>query len=222
MSERGGNDNYMKHIILSMVFIFISLISFSQQMNPAKAGKLISSAIKDGVYFSFDDVKSNQPNLLLENLFKSYYDTSFTLSQWANTANLYYIDKKGNRKSLNRDSIWGYSENGIPFICINGFFHKINTIGAISVFTEFYPVIRDPLSIVVTDVMGTTADRILDFQNGRVGDYDLDNFNFILIRDEELFKEFNEIKKNKAKRKKMYSYLEKYNERHPMYSDENL
>ncbi|MFI5218564.1 MAG: hypothetical protein ACHQNT_03665 [Bacteroidia bacterium] len=186
-------------------------------MNPAKAGKIIVPFLKDGVYFTFDDVKKNKPNLLHENLFKSYYDTIFTISHWSNTMNLYYKNEEGKRISLSRDSIWGYCENGIPYICIGGYFHKVNTLGSISVFTEFYPVLRDPMPIVVTDVKGSAVDRLLDFENGRIGDYDLDNFNFILMRDEPLFKEFNSIKKLKSKKKKMYSYLEKYNERHPLF-----
>lgn len=202
---------------LKIIFIFISTLSIAQQKNSAKTNKHTVTAINDGVYFSFEDVKNNKPNLLLKNLFKSYYDSSFTISQWANTPSLYYLDQSTNRVSLNRDSIWGYCENGIPYICINRYFHKINTVGSICLFTEFHPVIKDPLSIVVTDVKGNSVDRILDFENGQVGDYTLDNFNFILMRDEVLFNEFNAIKKLKAKRKKMYSYLERYNERHPIF-----
>ena len=104
-----------------------------------------------------------------------------------------------------------------PYIMMNGLFHKVSTVGTISVFTEFFPLIRDPLALVITDVKGTAVDRLLDFENGRVGNYDLDNFNFILMRDDTLFKEFNAEKNLKVKKKKMYSYLEKYNQRHPLF-----
>lgn len=219
-----GNYRGSKCFLFFKIFIFFYVLfflqcsfSFSQQMNPAKAAKIDNPSVKDGIYFTFEDVKKNKPNLVKENLFKSYYDTIFTISQWSNTFNLYYKNNEGMRIGLNRDSVWGYCENGIPYICIGGYFHKVSTLGSISVFTEFYPVIRDPLPIAITDVKGTAIDRILDFKNGRTGDYDLDNLNFILMRDEPLFKEFNSIKKLKSKKKKMYSYLEKYNERHPLF-----
>jgi hypothetical protein len=186
-------------------------------MSPVKVGKTVAPVIKAGVYFSFENVKKNQPDLLLKDLFKSYYDSSFTISQWANTTNLYYIDKSGSRKSLNRDSIWGYCDSGTPYICLNQYFHKISMVGMISLFIEFYPVIRDPLSLVVTETKGTSAERMLDFENGKIGDYTVDNFLSILVRDEELYKTYMALKNDKAKRKKMYSYIEKYNERHPIF-----
>ena len=197
--------------------LFYSAICFAQK----NSGKIVkpASEIRDGIYFSFEHLKKNEPDLLQENLFKSLYDSTFSLWQWSNTTNLYFIDKDGSRKSLNRDSIWGFSENGTPYICLKQRFHKMNTVGAISLFIEFYPVIRDPLSLVVTDSKGTSTERIFDFQNGSVTDYSLQNLNTIFSRDEELSKEFNSIKKEKTKKKKAYSFLEKYNNRHPLFSN---
>jgi hypothetical protein len=200
-----------------LFILFYSAACFAQQKNPAKAGKPVISEIKDGVYFTFDQLKKNEPDLLPRDLFKSQYDSTFSLWQWSNTTHLYYIDKDGQRKSLSRDSIWGFSEGGTPYICLNQRFHKINTVGSISLFIEFYPTIRDPLSIVITDSKGTSAERILDFQNGTVGNYSLEFFSAILSRDEELFNEFNAIKKEKTKRKKTYNFLERYNNRHPIF-----
>ena len=205
-------------------FLFLlSLIgcvqSYSQQTNAAKAGKPAAPVIRDGVYFSFESIEKNQPDLLLKDLFKSYYDSSFTISQWANTQNLYYNDKSGNRQSLNRDSVWGYCDRGTPYICLNKYFHKISTVGMISLFLEFYPLIRDPLSIVRTDSRGTSEERILDFETGKVGSYSIEYFIPILQRDEELNQSFMALKKDKAKRKKMYSYIEKYNEKHPLFDE---
>ncbi|MEO5570556.1 MAG: hypothetical protein ABIT08_07755 [Bacteroidia bacterium] len=210
--------NYKK-IYFSVFILFFSAACFSQQKNPAKAGNPVMPIIKDGVYFTFEDIKKNQPNLVLENLYKSMYDSTFTLWQWAHTANLYYIDKSGTRKALNRDSIWGFSEDGTPYICLNQFFHKINTVGSISLFIEFYPLIRDPLSLVLTDSKGNSEERILDFENGNTGSYELTYFNSILVRDSALYNQFNAIKKERTKRKKMYVFLEKYNEIHPMFKN---
>ena len=208
--------NYKTKSLL-VIILFFSFSCLAQKKNSDKIGKQLSSEIKDGVYFSFENVKKNQPDLLPENLFKSLYGSTFSLWQWSNTTNLYYIDKYNMKQSLNRDSIWGFSDAGTPYICINRKFHRIQTVGSISLFNESYPIIKDPLSIVVTDAKGTSADRIFDFETGKVIDYSLENFSLILARDQELFNEFNAIKKEKSKRKKAYVYLEKYNSRHPMF-----
>jgi hypothetical protein len=207
--------NYKKNCLIAVI-LFYSVACFAQQKNSVKLVKPVSE-IKDGVYFSFDHLKKNQPDLLPENLFKSLYDSTFSLWQWSNTANLYYVDNNGQRKSLDRDSIWGFSEGGTPYICLKQRFHKMNTVGSISLFIEFYPINRDPLSLVVTDSKGTSTERMLNFKDGKVSDYTLENFSLILSADEELFTEFNAIKKEKTKRKKTYAFLEKYNNKHPMF-----
>src|SRR5258705_12598855 len=117
-----------------LFILFYSSVCFAQQKNPAKVGKPVISEIKDGVYFTFESIKKNQPDLLPEDLFKSYYDSTFSIWQWSNTTNLYYKDKNGGRKSLSRDSIWGFSEGGTPYICLHQLFHKISTVGSISLF----------------------------------------------------------------------------------------
>ncbi len=184
--------------------------------HPAKAPPLESGKLQDGVYLSHAEARLNTPSLFLNDLFKSYYDSVFTIYQWARTKKLYYHDTNGRRTSLGRDSIWGFSEDGQVYLCFNGYFHKVTLFGAFCLFREYYPTQRDPLSIVVTDKRGEIRDRIYDFENGRVGDYDMDNVATLLMRDEALFTEFNEITNLKVKRRKMFSFIERYNERHPV------
>lgn len=198
-----------KKTVLLLLLITITNICVGQH----------TSQLKDGVYFSFQDVKNNTPNLTLKDLFKSYYDTTFTIKQWAASSELYYKDRNGARQHLSYDSLWGYSEAGVPFIALTHRFHRISTVGSISLFREFYPVVREGMTPVVTDVKGTSTDRILDFETGEIKEYSLENFSTLLMRDEELYKEFSKIEKPKAKRKKAYVYLEKYNEKHPMFKN---
>jgi len=209
----------MKYKTKSLILLILicSVSCFAQKKNSGKIAKQVASEIKDGVYFSFESLKNNLPDLLPEDLFKSYYDSTFSLWQWSNSTNLYYIDKNAKKQSLSRDSIWGFSEDGTPYICLNSRFHKIQTVGSISLFNESYPMVRDPLSPVMTDAKATSIDRILDFENGTIANYSLEYFSIILSRDPDLYAEFNAIKKEKTKRKKTYSYLEKYNNRHPMF-----
>jgi hypothetical protein len=57
---------------------------------------------------------------------------------------------------------------------------------------------------------------VLDMQTGKVFDFILPNMEELYKRDEALYKEFMELKKGK-RRKMMFFYLRKYNEKHALY-----
>lgn len=177
------------------------------------------SEIQDGVYFSFAEIRQNKPSITKEQLIKSYYDQAeFTLSQWAGTENLFYLDAEGVKRKVKRDSLWGYVEEGTPFIFLNGRFHKFSTIGSISVFTESYPTIQKTVAPVLTDVRSGTYQRLFDFSTGQIGDYDVTNVNMVLAKDTTLFNDFQDLKNMKTKRKKMYKYIERYNDKHELFT----
>jgi hypothetical protein len=57
---------------------------------------------------------------------------------------------------------------------------------------------------------------ILDFNTGKVMDYDYKNLEMILMRDPELHDEFSNLRKRKKKQLK-FLYIRKFNERNPLY-----
>jgi hypothetical protein len=176
------------------------------------------SEIKDGVYFTLAELQKNKPSITKEQLFKSYYDkTDFTLSQWANTQSLYFTTGDSIRRKVNRDSLWGYVENGTPFIFLNGKFHKFSTIGSISIFTESYPSMTVGMAPVVTDAKTGVFIRMFDFTTGEMNDYSYENASHAIAKDEELFEEFKALKTLKAKKKKVYKFIERYNEKHGLF-----
>ena len=171
------------------------------------------SEIKDGVYFTLLELQRNSPSITKRKLFKSYYDKSdFTLSQWAATQSLYYLMDDSAKHKVNRDSLWGYVENGTPFIYLNGRFHKFSTIGAISIFTESYPTMQVGMAPVVTDAKTGVFTRLFDMATGEMSDYTLENVSRLIAKDEELNNEFK-LLKSKAKKKKAYRFVERFNER---------
>lgn len=176
------------------------------------------SGINDGVYFTLSELQRNRPSITKEQLFKSFYNKSdFSLSQWANTQNLYFNDSEGLRRKVNRDSLWGYVENGTPFIFLNGKFHKFSTIGAISIFTESYPTMMVGMAPVVTDAKTGVFVRMFDFTSGEMKDYNLENASLAIARDEKLFEELKSLKTQKAKKKKIYKFIERYNDKHLLF-----
>ena len=212
------------YIVGFILFVFFSTHAFCQ---PAHATtdtvktntEARFSEISDGVYFTLAELQKNQPTITREQLFKSYYDKAdFTLSQWATTQSLYYTDKDSVRRKVNRDSLWGYVENGTPFIFLNGKFHKFSTIGSISIFTESYPNMQVGMAPVVTDAKTGVFVRLFDFTTGEMKDYNLENASVAIAKDDELFEEFKALKTLKVKKKKIYKFIERYNDKHLLFN----
>jgi hypothetical protein len=56
---------------------------------------------------------------------------------------------------------------------------------------------------------------ILDFDSGKIFDYDIDNLEALFIRDPELHDEYMELSKKKRQQLK-FLYIRKFNERNPL------
>jgi hypothetical protein len=100
---------------------------------------------------------------------------------------------------------------------MNRYFHKVMLFGSICVFREFYQTISDPIRLVITDKKGQANDRLYDFETGRAAAFDLANTASLLLRDEVLYIEFDALPARERK-KKLYKYVEKYNERNPVFA----
>ncbi len=197
---------------MRMPIVIFFLVTLMSGLNGISA-QTPNSLIKDGVYLSFDEVRENCPSIVRSQLFRSYYDTVFSILQWSRTASLYYFDSLNRKMSLNRDAIVLFAENGTVYIQQNGVFHRAQLFGPITIFTEVYPQIPNPMVLAVTELKVSARDRLLDVEGEKVYDYSLNDFMQILKRDSELYREFSAIRSTKKKRKLMYRYIEKYNER---------
>lgn len=204
--------------MLSLILSVSLLSATAQTQSDADYSKRSNnfSPVKDGVYYSFSELKDNKPSLEKEQLIKSYDQTvEFTLSQWATSENLFYLDAQNIKRKVNRDSLWGYVENGTPYIYLNNKFHKFSTIGTISIFTESYPTVQT-MAPVLTDYKSGSYQRLFDFKTGQIADYDADNVAMMIAQDQKMFSDFNELKNLKTKRKKMYRFIEKYNDQYQL------
>ncbi len=204
---------------LLIFFIGLSTIaSFARQPGVLIPG---DNYPPEGVYFSFSAFRNGKPDLLKSQLIKSINGTDFTIRQWASTENLYYSDANGAKQSLEISSIWGFSENANLYVFVGNKFHKILVLGQISYFLESYPMIKGNMSPVVTETQATSSYRFFDMETGDIYDYNVENLEELLVRDENLSTEFKTIKSQKLKRKKMYSFMERFNKEHPLRVQEN-
>jgi len=197
----------MKHLFLLFTGMLIV-------MAPARG--FSSTFPVDGVYFSFEEFRAGSPGLVKNQLYRELDKNNFTIRQWTGGTTLYYITGTGLKLEAGRDSIWGFAENGTAYVQLGGRFHKIGTLGTISYFLETYPVIGNNPAPVVTETRASSAYRLLDMETGDFLYYSLSDFVLLLERDEALFKEFESIDSPKVRKKKMFTFLERYNKAHPL------
>jgi hypothetical protein len=203
----------MSKFIIASVFALFFKISASAQTVSLKDSSIKTSMFNDGVYLSLYDLQNNHPSITKEHLIKSYYDKSdFSISQWAATTALYYMDDNEKKQKVNRDSLWGYVENGTPYILINDRFHRFSTAGKVSVFTESYPTIKAGMAPVVTEAKSVATTQLFILASGKIMEFTPENVAIAIADNPILLEEFKALKTWKQKRKKMYRFVERYNE----------
>lgn len=190
----------------------------------------------DGIYINFDQVKANDPipkSRLLTTV--SYNDREF-FERLTQNKEITFYDRFGAQQSIPTKSIWGYSNNGVLYINLNNTFNRITVVGKICHFvanlTTYYRDYYDPYYYgnpyynryggypYSTRKQSELRQYVLDFESGKVYDYEVSTMEILLMRDPELHDEYANLRKKKKKQLKFY-YLRKFNERNPLYIPNN-
>lgn len=194
-----------------VIFWFVFVLPLSL---PAQETNL--SYPREGVYASFSAFRNGNPDVLKSQFVKPATADEYNVRQWVNSEKLLYLDSAGAQQNFDPMTFWGFVEKETLFLFLGNKFHKVNTLGQISYFLESYPIIKGNMAPVVTDARSTSSYRLLDMETGDINDYTVDNLMDLLERDEALFAEYKAIISQKEKRKKMYTYMERFNEKYPL------
>jgi len=89
---------------------------------------------RDGIYLNFDQVKANSPIPKAKILTSTDYNDREFFQKLFESGKIYFYDNMGIRQEIEKNSIWGYSRNGILYIQIQGNFNRITFIGSITHF----------------------------------------------------------------------------------------
>lgn len=172
----------------------------------------------DGIYLTFSTFRKGEPDIRRDQLFKDLKSNQPAVSfrQWFNSPEKYLQTDTAGMVAFGETPVWGYVENGTLYILLNGKFHKMLVLGTISYFLESYPVVRGQMSPVVTDARTVSSFKLLDMKTGRIGTYEAGRLETLMKDDQELYDEFRSIVSAKAKEKRMYSFIERFNQRHPL------
>ncbi|MCU0379050.1 MAG: hypothetical protein MUC78_12420 [Bacteroidales bacterium] len=86
---------------------------------------------RDGIYLNFEMVRSNSP-IPKARLFTSvdYNDKDF-FDAVLSGEKIYFYDSMGVRQEIEKNSIWGFSRNGVLYIKVQDTFNRITFFGSI-------------------------------------------------------------------------------------------
>jgi hypothetical protein len=204
---------------------------FLKIANPDSVQFTKDYAFNEGVYLDYKSFRSGDaiPRAkILTRVEKNQLDFYSKLVNESDT--LVYRSGPGIKLKL-IDSIWGYCQNNVIYINIEGTFCRMPVFGNISHFIgtitidafkttgPFYDPYQAGGGSSITGVplkSRETHEFIFDFYSGKTGIATIENVENILKRDPELYQEYAALKK-KHKRSKMYFYLKRYNDKHPVF-----
>ncbi len=204
---------------ISFMFSFVLCYATAQETGLLKQEKFDKHFVfRNGIYLSFDEFKENNPSITDFKVVRS--------SQFSGEVFLEYqcVDEStGVLKTCYAQKCWGYAQNNNVYISqgISGYFFRLHIIGALIHFYSVelysmpyydysygYPAYR-------TNRRAENREFVIEFNSGRKFEFNYRNFSrFLMENDRELY---DELQNTKRKKKMIYHFLIRYNEKHPVY-----
>lgn len=232
--------------LISLFSLGIPLIGLFGQDKEGMVKYTPDFRFTDGIYLNFDQVKMNAPipkSKLLTSV--DYNDREFFKKVFEGEK-IYFYDNMGIRQELPKSSIWGYSRNGVLYVQVQDNFNRITFVGSICHFvadiTTYdsrsynspygyydpyyspygYSNYYNPYNPYYSPYRAGNMSRnelkqyLIDFESGKVLEFDVENTELLLMKDNQLYEEYAQLSRKK-KKELMFVYIRKFNEKNPLY-----
>ncbi len=223
--------------------IFLSIIlTFNFSIYPQDKGVKLEKygpdfKFKEGVYLNFNQLKLNNPMPASRIVSETPHDDPDFYNKLFNGKRIVYFDDFGIQQTYAVENIWGFCRNSIVFIKVGSGFSRVTVIGSICHFVAnittynnryndpyyYNPYYYSPYSYnrygYPPQISNTTTEMkqyLIDFETGKIMDYDEKSLEVLLMKDPELHDEYVSLKRKKKKQYK-FLYIRKFNERNPLY-----
>ena len=201
---------------------------------------------KDGIYLNFDQVKLNNPIPKAKLLTSIDYNDREFFKKILEIDKIYFYDNMGVRQEIAKNTIWGYSRNGVLYVQIQANFNRITFVGSICHFvadittydsryynspygyydpyyspygySNYYNPYDPYYSPYRQSNMGRNELKqyLIDFESGKVLEFDIENTELLLMKDNQLYEEYVQLSRKK-KKELMFVYVRKFDEKNPLY-----
>jgi hypothetical protein len=209
--------------VLFLVFLSISFSIVSQTDSIIYSEGLL----KEGFYLTYNDFRKNSP--ISKQVITSEIKKE-TLDFYGKTAaydKLVYV-KNETTFTVQTASLWGFYQNNALYINYNNTFYRIPVFGAISYLIAtvnvknydiggmggFYDPIYGPAGFPTQTK--ELRDFIVNFYDGKMIEFTLNNAEALLSRDKELFSEYKKLR-NRKQREQINSFIRRYNTSHAIH-----
>lgn len=214
-----------RHLLILLTFLF-QLSVCAQADTITKIAYNNEYVFQEGIYPRYTDLIKSHPipkSRLLAN--DDFQDSDFFRNLTSKKLIRYY-DDFGNLQEIKTSEIWGYVSRNTVYINVDDEFFRVTYFGNISHFLATYTYYTTPTynyynsynyrSMSPTSQSKEVKQMLFDFSTGKLIDFSVRNMESLLVRDTELYMEFQKLR-NKKKKEQLFIFLRKYNERNPLY-----
>jgi hypothetical protein len=223
---------YVSVCLIWSIFHFAGSVLPAQEDSASLVMYTPDFKFREGIFLNFDKVRNNDPIHKSRILTPVDYSDRDFYTKVLENKNLLFYDHLGMKQEVRSDKVWGFSRNGILFVAIDDQYHRITIIGRICHFvatittyqTRYYdPYYYNPYDYYYRyggyprDTESSEMRQyLMDFQTGKIYEYDVQSLEVLLMQDPELHDEYSQLRKKK-KRQQKFIYLRKFNDRNPLY-----
>jgi hypothetical protein len=217
------------------IIAILSFLCFSGSYSQTDSAKLVKYTpefqFQPGIYLNFNQVRTNNP---IQSVRIISNDDPMDFSFYRNLVQnkkIRYFDDFGAQQEVNTSDLWGYCSDGKIFIQYNGEFNRIPIIGHVCHFIADITVINSHYDPYYSDYYNsgyynpyysrpynrTTKTKemrqyLLEFETGKVLDFNRESVQVILMQEPELYDEFMKLKK-RQQNDLLFFFLRRLNEK---------
>ncbi|TSA36517.1 MAG: hypothetical protein D4R64_07835 [Porphyromonadaceae bacterium] len=224
----------MRYTTIAILSLFCFTAGFAQNDSVKRVKYTPEFQFSPGLYLDFNQVRENNP---IPSVRIISNDAPLDFNFYRNLVKnkkIGYFDEFGAQQEISTANIWGYCQDGKIYIQYNGEFNRVPIIGRVCHFIADVTVIDTHYDPYYSDYYNpyyynpyysrsynrTTKTRemrqyLLDFETGKVLNFDRESVQVMLMQDPILYDEFMKVKK-RQQNDLLFFFLRKLNEKYPV------
>lgn len=225
----------MHYSIVTSLILFYFSAGFSQEDSIRRVKYTPEFQFSSGIYLNFEQVRENNP---IPSVRIISNDDPLDFNFYRNLVKnkkIGFFDEFGAQQEVSTTNIWGYCQEGKIYIQYNGEFNRIPIIGHVCHFiadvtivdTHYDPYYSDYYRYGYynpyyyrpynrTTKSSEMRQYLIDFETGKVTDFNRESVLVLLMQDPELYDEFMKVKK-RQQNDLLFFFLRRLNEKYPVF-----